>query len=205
MSRKFITGICVSAFVLFVVMNFGIPQVLAASTGIQLLPKCAVTGDPPCGINDIVQTFVNFARLILGFVGSAVLAFFVYGGFKWVTSGGSADAVKQGKDIVVNSVIGLVIVFGAATIVQFVFLAVEGPANQANLNTQIGQPCTSGSGAGATQGIYVQVAGTTTCISSCGGLSNQGYDCRDTAKETGRNCIIGLCPGSGDSTLCCQF
>lgn len=50
---------------------------------------------------------------ILGLVGSLALLMFVFGGITWMTSSGSAEKVKKGRDIIVWAAIGLVIVFSA--------------------------------------------------------------------------------------------
>lgn len=50
---------------------------------------------------------------VLGIVGSLALLMFVFGGITWMTSSGSADKVKKGRDIIVWAAIGLVIVFSA--------------------------------------------------------------------------------------------
>lgn len=163
----------------------------------QLLPACALDYGR-CHINDIVQTFVNFMRLLLGFVGSAVLVFFIYGGFVWLTSGGSSEKIKKGKDVVVNSIIGLIIVFGAFTIVQFISdsLGVEN-------FTRVGQPCINGEQAGVYVADPASPRSPLLCITSCAEapLPAAGYSCRDEADGT--NCIPGLCPGSANNQ-CCQ-
>ncbi|MBI4281077.1 hypothetical protein HY628_02690 [Candidatus Uhrbacteria bacterium] len=173
-----------------------------ASAGIQLLPRCAVEPGQLCQLNDLVQTFVNFSRLLLGLVGSAVLFFFIYGGVVWLTSAGSADRVKKGKDIVVNSVIGLVIVFSAFTIIQFVFRAF-----QAKQTAQVGQACTQPpNDPKGKPGIYVpdfqNPKNPPQCVTGCGEapLSTAGYACRDP--NLGTNCISGLCASSSEA--CCQ-
>lgn len=164
----------------------------------QLLPACA-TGAGRCHLNDIVQTFVNFMRLLLGFVGSAVLVFFVYGGLTWVTSGGNTTKVQKGKDIVVNSVIGLIIVFGSFTIVQLISSTLG-----AQDFTKVGQSCSKDDRAG----VYAitdpeNPRAVPECITSCSDapLPDAGYRCADEA--TGRNCIPGLCEGA-PNVQCCQ-
>lgn len=74
---------------------------------------CRDDGD--CTLEDILQVFVNIATFILGISGSIVLLMFIYGGFIWLTSGGNENQVKKGKDILVGTTIGLIIIFGAYT------------------------------------------------------------------------------------------
>ena len=61
---------------------------------------------------------------ILGVVGSLALVMFVYGGLIWMTSSGSSDQVKKGKDILIWAAIGLVIIFSAYGIIRFVIQGV---------------------------------------------------------------------------------
>ncbi len=61
---------------------------------------------------------------ILGVVGSLALVMFVYGGLIWMTSSGSSDQVKKGKDILIWAVVGLVIIFSAYGIIRFVIQGV---------------------------------------------------------------------------------
>ncbi|MFA5130983.1 MAG: pilin [Patescibacteria group bacterium] len=55
---------------------------------------------------------------ILGVVGSIALIMFIFGGLTWMTSGGSADKIKKGRDIIVWSAIGLVIIFASYGLVR---------------------------------------------------------------------------------------
>lgn len=62
-------------------------------------------------------------KTVLGVVGALALAMFVYGGFTWLTSGGSPDKIQKGKDILMWAVIGLIIIFTSYTLVDFVLTA----------------------------------------------------------------------------------
>lgn len=79
-------------------------------------------------LDDFVVLAVNVAKWILGIVGSLALLFFIYGGFVFIFSGGNIETVSKGKMILINSIIGLVIVFASYLIIQFALsaLGVEG-------------------------------------------------------------------------------
>lgn len=62
-------------------------------------------------------------KTVLGIVGALALAMFVYGGFTWLTSGGSPDKIKKGRDILMWAVIGLIVIFTSYTLVDFVLTA----------------------------------------------------------------------------------
>ena len=55
---------------------------------------------------------------VLGAVGSIALLMFVYGGLVWMTSSGNQEKVKKGRDILVWSAIGLVVIFMSYTIIR---------------------------------------------------------------------------------------
>lgn len=86
--------------------------------------KCANSSLPEnqqtCSVNDFVRIAVNVSKIILGLTGSLALLAFVYGGFVFLLSGGSAQNVEKGKGILKAAVIGLVIVFASYSIIQFV-------------------------------------------------------------------------------------
>ncbi|MCX6744580.1 MAG: pilin [Candidatus Parcubacteria bacterium] len=92
---------------------FSVSQVAWAQDSI--LPPCTSTGD--CSLCDILQTAINAGKVILGIIGSLVLLMFVYGGFTWLISSGNEANIKKGKDILVNAVVGLAIIFSAYLIV----------------------------------------------------------------------------------------
>ena len=74
---------------------------------------------------DSPQTLIGkVINSILGVVGSLALVMFVYGGLLWMTSGGSAEQVKKGRDILIWAAIGLVIIFSAYGLVRFVIQGV---------------------------------------------------------------------------------
>jgi hypothetical protein len=60
----------------------------------------------------------------LGLVGSIALLMFIFGGFKWLTSGGNTKDVEDGKNILMWSTVGLVVIFSSYAIVKFVISAV---------------------------------------------------------------------------------
>lgn len=76
--------------------------------------------DQVCTLNDFIRIAVNLSKIILGLTGSLALLAFVYGGFVFLLSGGSAQNVEKGKGILKAAVIGLVIVFASYAIIKFV-------------------------------------------------------------------------------------
>lgn len=73
-----------------------------------------------CTLNTFVALGINVSNIILGLVGALTLLMFVYGGVTLLLSGGSAEKVSKGREIILGSVVGLCIVFGSFTMIQFV-------------------------------------------------------------------------------------
>lgn len=69
---------------------------------------------------DVRLIVVNVIRYVLGFLGLLAVLVVLYGGYLWMTAGGNADRVAQGKRVLVNGAIGLVIILSAFLIVTFV-------------------------------------------------------------------------------------
>ncbi len=88
-------------------------------TGIS--DKCASEGT--CQLVDFLIVGVNVTKIILGLSGSIILIMFVYGGFLWLISAGNSTRVEQGKKVLSSSLIGLIIVFGAYTLIGFLLAA----------------------------------------------------------------------------------
>lgn len=74
-------------------------------------------------LDELVCTFTIIAKYGLGIVAAIVLLFFIYGGFVYLTSGGSQERISSGKNIVINSALGLLVVLSSALIVQFAMTA----------------------------------------------------------------------------------
>lgn len=62
----------------------------------------------------------NIINVVLGFLGIVLLFYLLYGGFLWMTSGGSEDGVKKAKQMIQNAIIGLVIIVSSYAISNFV-------------------------------------------------------------------------------------
>ena len=69
--------------------------------------------------NPVNELIVRVTKVVLGFVGIITLCMFIYGGLILMTSGGTEDKVKKGKNILIWAVIGLFIVLSSYVLVHF--------------------------------------------------------------------------------------
>lgn len=78
----------------------------------------------PLGNVSVPQLLGRVINTFLGISGSVALVMFVYGGFLWLTSAGNAERIQQGKNAIVWATLGLMMIFGAYAIVNFVLGAI---------------------------------------------------------------------------------
>jgi cytochrome bd-type quinol oxidase subunit 2 len=81
----------------------------------------AECGDDGTSNEQISSTINNVINLFSLVVGAVSVIMIIYGGFKYITSGGSDDGTKSAKNTILYALVGLVIVLLAQTIVKFVF------------------------------------------------------------------------------------
>lgn len=77
----------------------------------------------PLNNRDIPTLAGDIIKYILGIVGVLALVMFIYGGITWMTSAGSAEKVKKGKDTIVWAILGLAFVFFSYAILDFILRA----------------------------------------------------------------------------------
>ncbi len=69
---------------------------------------------------DPIQIISAVINVVLSFVGAIFIVLIIMSGIRWMTSSGNADQIKKAKETIVNSVIGLLIIFASYAIVYYV-------------------------------------------------------------------------------------
>lgn len=90
-----------------------------------------------CGIDDFVQLFINLANWGLSILAIIATVMYVWGGFTFLIAGGRDDYIKQGKDIMVGTSTGIIVVITAYLIVTFWSLASLGDTHAFAPNAEI--------------------------------------------------------------------
>lgn len=75
------------------------------------------TGPFFCTASDTILTVINYALVLSGTI---TVLFLIVGGFWYLTSAGNEEQAEKGKKTLINSVIGLVVIILAFTIVRIV-------------------------------------------------------------------------------------
>lgn len=183
----------------FNIITFGLslsPQVVQAvgpllSNSLIQDAQCSAGN---CSLNTFIALGVSLSNIILGLVGALTLAMFIYGGVMLLISGGNSEKISKGKDIILGSVVGLLIVFGSYTIISFVVDDVLG----AKKSFSGSAPPDSGN-AGGSKGDAT-ICGDISNLEHCIEGSQQcldGYG-REGTPVPGKKCSV-------PDDFCCQF
>lgn len=88
--------------------------------------ESGTTSQESKGLSEFIFTIVlNIVEILLQLVGYAAVGYIIYGGFKYLTSAGSADRITSGRKIITNSLIGLVISFLSVAVVNLVSVGIQ--------------------------------------------------------------------------------
>lgn len=82
----------------------------------------------PLQAENIPELAGDMIRGLLGVTGAVALFMLVWGGIVWMTSGGNSNRVEQGKNTIVWSILGILIIFMSYIILNFVFDLIGGAA-----------------------------------------------------------------------------
>ena len=104
------------AFVAFVVV---ILPFVARADGSPYLPS-------PIKCEDAFCLFLQIIRFFLAGVAIVSTVMFVWGGFVFLTSAGNPELVKKGKDILLWSTVGIVVILGSWVLIQYLLKGLVG-------------------------------------------------------------------------------
>lgn len=91
-----------------------------ACDGIKLVDptaKCDSADDGKAGFQKLIKKVINIFSIVIGAVSVIMI---IFGGFRYIISGGDSSATKAAKDTIMYAVIGLFVVLFAQVIVIFV-------------------------------------------------------------------------------------
>jgi len=86
---------------------------------------CSETGEAQDRVNDIIATVINIFSVIVGVVAVIMI---IFGGFRYITSGGDSGNISSAKQTIIFAIVGLVVVALAQIIVRFVLSRATGAA-----------------------------------------------------------------------------
>ncbi|MBI5467399.1 MAG: peptidoglycan-binding protein [Candidatus Kerfeldbacteria bacterium] len=179
-----------------------VPLVASAQTsgGILGYLKCnqvnSASDTNPCTIDDFLNLFVYLAQWGLSIVAVLAVGTFVYGGIQFITAGGRASKVDEGKRVIAGTVVGVIISLTAYVIINFTIGAITGTSVK-SLNPFAGPIATVFGGQKGLERIFSgnQDVG-----------ENRGNTCRSTNNEGwNKSCgqLQAMCadPGTADGPI----
>jgi hypothetical protein len=69
---------------------------------------------------DILKVIANVARILIAMSGALAVIFIIVAGIWYITSAGDPGRIKRAKDIIINSIVGLIIIMTAYGVVTFI-------------------------------------------------------------------------------------
>ena len=103
-----------------------LPRVGQAQLIDQFAQDCPQGTGVRCNEGDLGSIFVTIINWALAIAFILAVIFLIYGGFRYILSGGNEESAKSGRQAIFNSLIGIVIVVLSYVIVQIVYRFVSG-------------------------------------------------------------------------------
>lgn len=119
--KKYLLIFC---FLFVVSLGMNLSAAFADKICEQGAADCPTALTNPLSVDTPQALIGKIINAVLGIVGSLALLMFVYGGLTWMTSSGSQEKVKKGRDIIVWSAIGLAIIFASYGLVRILLATV---------------------------------------------------------------------------------
>lgn len=115
-----ITKVLTGVF-LFALLVAGVPAQAQSLTADDLgIGEGSAAAGIGLGGGDFQEILADVVRTFMSFLGIIAVMVILYGGFKWMTSGGDDSKVEKARKLIINGAIGLVIILLSYAIVQFV-------------------------------------------------------------------------------------
>lgn len=110
------------AQVLSIIVSFMVMIAPFTALGQFHIPDSGPAGLPGTfnGANNLTSLILSIINIILAVAGLIAVLILIIGGFRYVTSFGNEEAVKQAKGMIINAIIGIVIIILSFVIVRVV-------------------------------------------------------------------------------------
>lgn len=83
----------------------------------------------PIKCDDAHCLFLQMIRFFLAGVAIVSTLMFIWGGYLFLTSGGNAEQVKKGKDVILWSTVGIIVIIGSWVLIQYLVQNLVGVSN----------------------------------------------------------------------------
>ena len=147
-----------AGFLAFFIALFLLP--LAAHAAGNIPTAAGVIQGTGIPMVNLTVFLLAILRVFFGLLGLIAVALLIYGGFIWMTAGGDPGKVDKAKQIIYNTIIGLIIIFSAFAISSFLMAWLTGltggggGGGTSNIPGGNGDWSRSANGAGPIQSVY---------------------------------------------------
>jgi len=86
----------------------------------EVAEEAGIAGEP-----DPRVVIARIIRIVFGFLGIVAISLVIYGGFLWMTAGGSPERLAKAKKVLINALIGLAIILLAFSITSYIIAQLE--------------------------------------------------------------------------------
>lgn len=115
---RYFSGLfCIAVFLFTAIPTVHGQAAKSIREGLRTAGSAADLGDSQV---DLPVIFGQLINAVLGLIGILLLGYLLYGGFLWMTAGGSTEQVKKAKDVMKNTLIGIIIIVLSYAIADFV-------------------------------------------------------------------------------------
>ena len=112
---------------LFYTLMFAIPAVFNSKKVLAVDDAFGLEDvDTALGEQDLKTSINAVINVVLGFLGILATVIILLGGFKWMTAQGSAEKVKEAKDMIKNAILGVAVVTLSYSIVHAAYNIIQG-------------------------------------------------------------------------------
>jgi len=150
----------------------------------------------------------NVIKAVLGVVGAIALFMFVYGGMYMLTSAGSPEKVKKGKDVLIWAVIGLAVIFGSYYLVDFAIKGITGAGGGGGGSpSQPGSPATQTCADWYNGAVCTDLRSYSEAGKPCEGKNGTALsECviANSTSTSGLLCVADRCPSDPHGVVCCR-
>ena len=109
---------------IFSIITLGVMSSVVNAADIQTVNVSCADSNSCSSNTDLYKTLKLVINTLSGVIGIAAVIVIIISGFTFATSGGDAKAIETAKNRIVYSIIGIIVVLIAASIVNFVLKSV---------------------------------------------------------------------------------
>ena len=120
MSKQLTKNLIILFLGLFIVF---VPLRIINADNIKFTPSVPLPGAKETitvGSNSLAEYFRNIYRFAMGIVGILATVVMMYGGIRWITAGGSPEAISDAKAWITAALTGVLLMLGTYTILYLV-------------------------------------------------------------------------------------